>query len=102
VQPANEPATPALAGTGLDTTYDQWWFVPGFIDNATSPNKLYTALHYAIDDDNQNLWNLQYWNKCIAAIEKGIAGSYCVWWGTGDSDTSGISANTESVSRRRA
>jgi hypothetical protein len=41
VQQANEPATPALAGTGLDTAYDQWWFVPGFIDNATSPNNLY-------------------------------------------------------------
>jgi hypothetical protein len=94
---SSDPGSPS-AGTGwLNTTYDQIPFIPGFIDNATSPNKLNTPLSYAVDEDGQNLYQFQYTNKCLAGIEKGFNPSYCVLAFLGDSDTSGINTTSSAI-----
>jgi hypothetical protein len=90
VQTASEPSTPVVSSFGLNTTYNNLWFVPGLVDNATTPNDLYTPIRYAIDDDSQNLYQLQYTNKAFAGIEKVVAGTNFVWFAAGDSNTSGI------------
>lgn len=94
---ASDPASPVQAQSWLNTTYLGLNAVPGFVDNATAPNKLVTPIHYAIDDDAQNLYQLQYTPKCFAALEKSIANTYCVLAFVGDSDTAGISITQSAI-----
>lgn len=96
-QKASEPATPVQAQGGLDTTYLNVWTVPGTVDNATTPNLLYSTLHYGNDDETANLYTLQQTRKCLASIENATSGSFCAFVWVGDSDISGVSATTSPI-----
>jgi hypothetical protein len=87
---SSPPCTSALAGTQWWNTSKLYWdFCSGWTDNASTPNQLYAAHRSSADDDQENLWQFQYFPAQLAAIQNGTA-TYAIGLHQGDSDTSGF------------
>jgi hypothetical protein len=80
----------------FDKTYELENFVPGWVDNASSPNVLHAAFATNQDSDSQNNWGFQYAPLQLAKIENGVSGTSMVELDHGDSDTSGFGATQKS------